>query len=231
MRETLSPFYAKSRNVSTYFIENKEDIENDVEMYENRIYFKGVESVVPGILTKTIKSLQLLQDTLTDYNYIIRSNISTVIDFARLTKFINQQQYVRYFGAKLYSLSWLDNPSGINDKKHWGTIFATGTLIGMSSKLCHQILSNIDKLRYEIVDDVAIGILYKEMCPHLRFYHKFPEHLYSEINNIQLNENIINQIDENLRPIAFRNKSINRDIDIGNMKKICNYLASLNETF
>ena len=72
------------------------NINSEYLIKNNILFFKGKETFNPGITTKTIKAIKFIQDNF-EYDYIVRSNISTVINFSELFRFL-EKNIVLYGG-------------------------------------------------------------------------------------------------------------------------------------
>jgi len=135
----------------------KEDIDEDFIIENNMIYIKGTESFVPGILDKTIKALEITKNI--DYDVLLRSNISTVIDYRKLNiLFNNLTSDIEYMGGALIKLKWLDQQGEIVTNEYYNTYFISGTSIILSKNIVNQIINNKHMLP-NIIDDVAIGVI------------------------------------------------------------------------
>lgn len=220
MYEILSPYYKNQLGlVDTLFIEYSENSNSQTVFVGDKLRIKGVESMVPGLLWKTLDALLFLSDSLDSYDFIVRSNVSTLINFQRLKSFIDQNPGVNYVGGQIEVINWLDPMSGITNNKWWGTPFAQGTLIGLSLGLCKLILNMRHKLHFELVDDVAIGVFMHEYLKEELLY-QVPISQFVLLGNSILGIQNIMQIEELSSPIAWRNKSVDRSIDIENMMNI-----------
>jgi hypothetical protein len=140
----------------TYYYSFSEDLSSDYELRGDRLLLKGRESYLPGILEKTVRALAVFKD----YDYIIRSNASTVVDLVQLQRELSLRP-IDYGGSFVHTLQWLDPANGITDRRHWGTRYASGTCIILSRRAVEQLLqSSID---YSVIDDVAIGVSMKQL--------------------------------------------------------------------
>ena len=155
-----------SRMVSfDYYYVTLKEMENDYEIDEmnKTFYVKGANSWVPGLLYKTLKSIEILISELNKtYDYILRTNSSTVIDFVALFNLLkvldtceNKNHLVT---SQFCKLNWIDIRGGIIDDKYRGTIFPNGRFILMRSSAWIDIVANQNKLDFSIVDDVSLGI-------------------------------------------------------------------------
>lgn len=164
MYKCLTDFYLnyeKHKNVfvKTYFLKLKEDIDN-YKLEDNILYIKGKESFIPGIIEKTLKGFQYFSDQINDYQYIIRSNLSTIIDFEYLAKELDANPIHFYGGGHKRNLQW--EGGGINDSTWFGTDYIEGTSIIFTPKSIQYILDNIGLVRTNIIDDVSIAIFMRE---------------------------------------------------------------------
>jgi hypothetical protein len=198
-------------NVDSYFIQMKENMPNDLEIENDIIYVKGKECYM-NILVKTIVALEYLYK-MQEYDFVIRTNISTIINIPKLITYldtIKPKENIYTGGGFYWNLQWLDEKSGIIDKLLWGTEFIGGTSITLSNDVVKCLLNNKNKLRFDIVDDVAIGLFIKSYCPiALENGKKYLSPiLYPNIDNK-------NEIIQNgNKYIFFRNRSLNREHDI-----------------
>src|SRR5204862_4752519 len=117
--------YLKKIGVDHYFYCFDPKIDEDFKIVDDIIYFKGEESFIPGILDKTLKVFEMFKNS--DYNYIVRSNISAIINF----KFLKNYLYYNpmdYGGPYNYVGTFLDPKSGLTEEKH--KIYKNSPFIG-----------------------------------------------------------------------------------------------------
>ena len=213
MKSITEKYYSKFNWIDTFYYQFNENIENNYEIDKNLIFIKGKETFIPGILYKTIKTINIFSDDIYNnkYNYVVRSNISTIINFDLLHYHLINEK-IDYGSSYIHNLQWMDKKSGIIDKKNWGTQFASGTNIILSNTTVKKILENADKIDYSIIDDVAIGILLKKL--EIDLYNIKNSIIFLENNHIN-----IDHLDYN-KNIFYRLKQSNRINDINNMRKI-----------
>lgn len=219
----LSSFYSRYKNVDTFFIEFKADLDKKFVFQGDKLIIRGEESLVPGLLWKTLDSMLIMLSKEHNYSYIVRSNISTLINFDRFIPLITNTPCVNYLAGNLMKLEWLDVQSGIVDKRWFGTLFAQGTFICMSIGFVNKLLELRHKIRNNIIDDVSLGIFYKENFNNPVFHHlnnRFVSISDTLLDNVQLQ-----LIDNQKSPIAWRNKSLDRTIDIFNLNKIAEFIS------
>ena len=208
-------------NVDSYFIQMKNDISDNLQIEDDIIYVKGKENYM-NILVKTITALEYLYK-IKEYDFVIRTNISTIINIPKLISYldnIKQKENIYTGGGCFGNLGWLDEKSGIIDNSLWGTEFIGGNCITLSKNVVIYILSNKDKLRYDIVDDVSIGLFISLYFPIALENGK---KLLSPILYPRLSDK--NEIINNANNyIFFRNHQLNRNDDIIIMNLIYNTL-------
>jgi hypothetical protein len=137
--------------VYTYYVSFR-DQEHNVMVEKDTIYVKGVEDEFT-IIHKVIEALKLPFV----YDYVYRTNISTVTDFKALLP-----QLCMYGGdsRNIYSIKW---PHGKDDKgTKFGFTFVQGTCIVLNKRAVDLLLKyDISKLTdYE--DDVIISHVLQE---------------------------------------------------------------------
>lgn len=203
MKDVLVPYLEKQDNVLFYFLVNRDQTE-DVMIEDNIMYIKGVEKAVPGILDKTIKAMEWCQKRI-QYSYLIRSNISTIINFSKLDSSIFKENYS---GCEALNLQWIDEPYGVVDMSLWGTLYIRGIGIFLSAEAVACLIDHKDELEWSIIDDLSIGILLK------KYNYTFNKTVGTVHNNTTPNS------------VCYRNRSDfgGRNKDVERMKKIINMI-------
>lgn len=207
MKTILTNYLKSVPNLVFYFITLREQVEEYIiDDINNIMYINGHESFIPGILNKTISAIEYCNKNI-DYDYIIRSNISTIIDFSKLN--LNHD----FMSCYPIELQWIDPKAGIHNNNLIGTKFASGTSIIMSKKSILYLLEHKHELDTTVIDDVSIGDVLSK--------YKYLE----KIGNMSIN-------DENENAICYRNRIVNpstndvlvpdnnRDEDVKRMKRI-----------
>lgn len=217
----LSNYYNKFDNVKTYFYKYDNTIENDIELDRNIYKIKDIESIVPGLLNKTLKIFKYLEKEANNYDYIIRSSISTIVDFKLMSIELEKNPIPFYGSTCIHKLNWLDIPSGIIDNKHFNTYFASGTNIILSKNGYKLLLDNVHLIDNFIIDDVSIGILFKI----LNINHTNIDNNKFVVTPILNNINEFNSLIEK-NYIVYRNRNdVDRNIDVKQMKIITDLLS------
>jgi len=202
--------YLKTIDIQYYFYCYDQSIQDEHMIEGDLLKIKGVESYNPGITLKTIRALKISLKF--DYDYILRSNISTIVNIARLTEFLEKNP-IEYGGGNLLTLRWIDRPCGINDRKYWNTQYAQGTGIVLSRNSVRLFIDNLSMTDQSIIDDVCIGVFFNQMgIPLIQIgnNHSFVE------NAEYANDNVI----------FYRNRSYDRAQDTYRMRRIIDNLTA-----
>lgn len=105
----------------------------------------GQESFIPGILDKTLKGIEYCLKHF-NFDILIRSNMSTIIDYVELTKQLSRIQ--RPYGGNIW-------PYNFQGKRF---NYISGCCTVMNKDICMFLLNNKKDLIWSISDDVAIGM-------------------------------------------------------------------------
>ena len=207
MKEITEKYYKKFENVTTIYYKFDKGITNKYEMDGNVLKIKGTESYLPGILDKTVKAMEYIVDKNYGCDYLVRSNISTIVDFELLDKELRKKP-IEYGGGLINELKMIDKSGGIVDDTYFGLKYASGTAIVFSKNTLEQVMAKRDKINYKLIDDVAIGLLMRDEI------NKSAEQVGSFL--------IVSDGSEiSKKPYVFyRNRSSNREMDVKNMKRI-----------
>ncbi len=151
MKNILLPYlqYIKSiLDFDFYFYCFDPSLKKNYIIKDNILYIKGKESYTPGILDKTIKAFEIFKNI--DYEYVVRTNISSIVDFKLLNIYLTNNK-VHYGGGYIWNAN--------------GFKYVSGTCIILNKNLVQKIIDNKEKiLGYKRIDDVALAIyLFKEL--------------------------------------------------------------------
>ena len=148
--------FFKTHNLIKYCIINEND--NCVSTY------------IPGILSKTIFSFETLVDK---YDVYLRTNLSSYIKIDKLFEYI-QNNNIIYSGIWCWANGLREdllyhNKVGIDKSiktleeldKYPGNTFFSGSCFFLNNDEVQYIINNKDIIRYDIIDDVSIGLLLK----------------------------------------------------------------------
>jgi len=212
MLEIQKKYIHSHVNIQVFFITFKYNQTNYVEIKDNFIYIHGEESLF-CILEKTIIALDVLINVYNlYYDFIIRTNISTLINLNNLYNFLESIPKTNIYIGGYKLTTNVDNycgltPYRLNLYSCFNMEYISGTSIIMSYDIVKYMLNNKDLFKYEIIDDVAIGI----------FIRKYLPDAYTNINKYKANFTTQYNANEN-NQIFIRNKNFSsRKIDLENM--------------
>ncbi len=143
----------------------------------NLITFRGQELFVPGCLDKTLLALQLFAPVFDKYTFIVRPNVSTIVDVRRLMKQLKNRPDIKYAAPEVYTLheGYNDPAMGItHDASNLtGLSYGQGTCIILSPDTARALLHQeaLGHVDHTIVDDVAIGAALAAAQPPVRIQH------------------------------------------------------------
>jgi len=182
--------YFKDNNLIEYCIINDIDKCNYVTSYHSNI---------PGILTKTICAFDKLVDK---YDIFFRTNLSSFIKLDKLFEYV-QNNNIIYSGILCWENALRENLLYYNkigyDKsiknldelvEYPGNTFFSGSGFFLNQDEVRYIINNKNIIRYDIVDDISIGLLFKN---------------YTQIKMNQLIINNDSDLDESVKSIKSTN--------------------------
>jgi len=179
----------------------------------NILYIHGEETFLPGVLNKTLDAMNVITNNLNvQYDFILRSNVSTVINYYSLFRYIEELNICKKFAyiGPFSTLNWLDPTCGFVDNTYFGSIYCEGTFILMNKELVINMIENREKILISIIDDVSIGCYVSTL---------------GDLQNICIKDkmclNYAYRNNDHVNKIAYynnQNKS-NRHIDINNFKQ------------
>lgn len=194
-----------------FFIEFREDQTEIIEEKDDFLYIKGTESINPGMILKTCKAIEYINQNYT-YEFIVRTNLSTVF---------NIQNLIEY----LHIIPNINSCGGFNYRS-----FITGTGIILSRDVGNKIIEHF--LKYNIIkynEDIIISAIlnnYKIPYYNCKKFYKWgliidekPED-YGEYHYIATG-GVFKDIDFPEEILHFRIKnSLDREIDIKYFKLV-----------
>ena len=135
-------------------------LESEWEIDGRMIKIRGNESYMPGILEKTLKAIEICLENF-EFDYLVRSNMSMVIDLKELESKIKNTWY----GGHIFNLTWTCEFSGITPQvleKLYGLQFISGSCIVYSRNLCKYIVEQGEQCDRSLADDVSLGLLLRD---------------------------------------------------------------------
>lgn len=212
MKRKSNTYYSMfSESVKIFYITFRENQDEDILEEGEFLYFKGMESFKPGIITKTMKAMDYITKRYS-YDYVVRTNVSTIIDCKNLLDYLNTIPKINYTGGFVVFNS-----------------FYSGIFIVFSKDIA-KVLSSVDLYQENIhgeMDDVLImQMINKYQLPITDISNTKYEIEYCIHNDI-LHHNDIGENHtkyENILCYRIKNDS-NRMIDLQYFDKILNRLS------
>jgi len=219
MYKLTRDYYKTFKHVKTIYYKYNEDISSDFTLKGDILDIKGKETYVPGILEKTLRAFNIVSTN--EFDYLVRSNISTIVNFDLLADYLSENP-IGYGGGLKNVLHQLDESAGIVDDKYFGTEYASGTSIILSKNTLTDVLKFKDDFKKTFIDDVAIGIFVDE---NLDITPKYvPISRFVSIPNENGNASKIIDLIKDKNYIFYRNRQPDRKTDVAQMKVILDYL-------
>lgn len=152
------------QHFDVFFIRGNPELATPYEIKGDNLFVKTEENYTPGIINKTVLSMEALLPRLKDYDYVIRTNLSSFYVFPRLLVFLNTLPKQKcYCGVPLYiPADWYPKFGHIN--------FVSGAGIILSSDLAEMLArekEEIFKFNMELADDVLIGWFFQKKMINL----------------------------------------------------------------
>ncbi len=133
------------QHVEAYFIRSNPDMKAPYDIQGDVIWCKGKESVIPGVVQKTVLSIECLEERLHEFDYVLRTNLSSFYVFPELLTFLKSAPRLGYYSALPIIYDF-----GIN--------FGSGAGFIMSPDVAKLLIKNKkDLFRSRDYDDLAIG--------------------------------------------------------------------------
>jgi hypothetical protein len=131
-------------HVEAYFLKGHPELEQPYLIVEDEIWSKTPENFVPGILNKTVLSMEAMLSRLDEFDYVLRTNLSSFYYFPKLLDLLTKLPPTScYFGMV----------GNLNGK------FGSGAGFILSTDLAKMLVAHkeelIDNTSYP--DDVVIG--------------------------------------------------------------------------
>lgn len=126
--------------------------------------------VIPGVLSKTLYALELLEGR---YDVFFRTNLSSLIKLSALNDFVQSSEDLCYSGGWVWtdclrqalvsqgrigfgkSIKWLTELDA-----YPGNTFVSGSGYFLNAQEARSLSLRKQLLRYDIVDDVAVGLMF-----------------------------------------------------------------------
>jgi len=103
-------------DVQSFFLYGNEHQEADLLISKNDIIYKCKESLIPGILYKTLASFMFCKQHLS-YDFIIRTNLSSFIHIPRLLQYLNNQDKNHFIAGNTEEFIFINKNDASKYKK------------------------------------------------------------------------------------------------------------------
>lgn len=131
-------------HIEAYFIRGNPELTAEFEVVDDVVWCKTEENVIPGILNKTIMSMEYLLPRIDEFDFILRTNLSSFYVFPRLLEFLKTIPKTGCYCAS-------------------GEGFGSGCGFLLSSDIVKLLVENKNHLfNNSINDDVAIGYFLRD---------------------------------------------------------------------
>lgn len=132
--------------VEVYFIKADPNLGAQCEVRDDVIWSKTVENLKPGITIKTLYSLDFLSSRLDEFDFVLRTNLSSFYIFSRYIQFLETLPKERCYCGNLCGCKSLPYN------------FAQGAGITLSTDVAKFLVSNKEQIiAMPDFDDVVIG--------------------------------------------------------------------------
>mgnify|MGYP005850001447 CR=1 FL=1 len=142
--------------IESYFIKSDPQLQTKYKVEKDVIWIKQKESYIPGVLYKTLGSLEFFQAKLgfslenpqeRNFDYVLRTNLSSFYDLPKLLLRLEKLPKKKCYAAV----------KGESD----GIIYGSGSGFILSTDVIKFLIDNQKKIKDNYQDDIAIGdILY-----------------------------------------------------------------------
>jgi hypothetical protein len=150
------------KHFEAYFIRANPDLASSYEIKQNEISVRTQEGFTPGILNKTILSMEAMQSRLDEFDYVLRTNLSSFYPYENLLKYLTKLPRKNcYCGISLHIPK-----SGGDLPPELETIpFISGAGIILSRDAAKMLIKDhqeLEKYKGVMPDDVFIGLFYQK---------------------------------------------------------------------
>jgi len=205
--------YMKEKEIPHLFYCFKEQ-EEEYTVKDDILYIRGKETYIPGILDKTWKAIHYVETYRSDYTYIVRQNISTIIHYPVLEEAIVQQAPIDFGGPLYYIYAYKNKTSNLIDENYerYGHLpFISGICLIFSKKAIQFVLAHFQEIMdFGLIDDLALSYIF-QILP-------------SDIVLKKIIGKVVNNEPYNSETMVYRNRSNDRSEDVDKMKRIIEHL-------
>jgi hypothetical protein len=190
--------------------------EEDYTVKDDILYIRGKETYIPGILDKTWKAMYYVQTYRSDYTYIVRQNISTLIHYPLLEEAIVQQAPIDFGGlhqAIGYPATTMSGLVGEKLLLYGNLPYFWGFCLIFSKKAIQFVLAHFQQIMdFGVIDDLALSYIFQTVPCDIVFKKIIGKVSWKEPYDSET--------------IVYRNRSNDRTQDVDRMKEIILHLTS-----
>lgn len=164
------------KHIEAYFIKGNPHLSNNYEIKGDTIWSKTEESLNPGILNKTVSSLEAMLPRMHEFDYVVRTNLSSFYVFPQLLNFLKTLPRNKCYSGPCHYI-WNDQ-----------FMFAGGYGFILSRDVAQLFVQEKKALLEQgkmlgVNDDVAIGAFLKNENIHLIAHNRTILSSIAEFNN------------------------------------------------
>lgn len=147
LKQNWQSYMNNYSNIDSYFLDDYPELDQDYQIKPNHFIVQQKESLIPGILNKTILAIRELTK-LKSYDFIIRTNLSSFWNFQNLQNFLSSlyiNPYSYFYASQVYNLD------------HHNFPFGQGACIILNNFTANFLQKSYHLLDNSLPDDIAIG--------------------------------------------------------------------------
>ncbi|MBA2369085.1 MAG: hypothetical protein H0V82_08705 [Candidatus Protochlamydia sp.] len=146
-------------HIEVYFIKGNPDLPTSFEIRGDDLFVKTEEGYIPGIINKTILSMEAMLPRFKEFDFVLRTNLSSFYVFPRLLNFIrNLPPKKCYCGFQMHiPASWTPKLGFINFVSGAGFILSIDLVEMLIREKCYLL-----KYKCDLPDDVLIGLFFQK---------------------------------------------------------------------
>ena len=227
MYELTRAYYGQFTNVKTIYYHYSPDQTEEYVLIDDILRIKGTEVFGPAITVKTIKAFEYFEADLFSYDYIIRSNISTIVNYHILQRELYKTPLD--YGGSINVIKWRDPLAGIVTDELIGLETISGICIILSTLFVKNMLDHKQFIRFDIMDDVAIGKYAKDFGIPITSFTDMVQWMPNCHGNYDEVKQAIG--DTLYQTMLYRNRNDeSREIDVHQMSHIITLLQQVDES-
>lgn len=198
-RRVWKKYMNNDPSIKVFFVYGK--IDGNLEDFDpsSDIILPHIEEEYPLYIRKTVEAIELI-DSIVEYDFFIRTNISTFWDFKNLHRHLDDLPKERCYSG--------DGPLPGYNKDGY---YLSGTDTIVTPEMIKSMISNKDKINFGVVEDSAMGLYFNgvlgvPMLPNRICF-------FEDITSVNEVDNIRNRIidAQNNNRDHYRVKTLNGD--------------------